>query len=460
MNIRSGHAALLGCLIGSALEAQSGQVDRQKLDSIAGAGVLANRAVGLVAAVVRGTDTLLLKGYGKADVEWDVPMPADAMFEVGSIAKQFAAASILQLRDAGKLSLDDTITRWLPFLGLSGENVTLRRLLSHTAGIFPFAEEPDFEINFLAPRFPRDSAYKLIRLDPFKFPPGQAQAYSNSGFWLLGLVVEKASGMKYEDYLDQQIFGPLGMKRSMYCNSQANVPHRAHGYQLVNGALRRAPVPTYAWVFAPGAICSTAGDLVTWLKALHGGKVLSPKSYAEMTTRTTLADGITVQYGMGIKVGENFQGLSYIGHGGTAPGFRSDATWYPEGQLAVVVLMNTSPATIAPNGVSFALAATVLQPPRPEVRNYLGDATDLIGTYQWVAGGNQGPTTIHIATTDKGLAAMPDGGRQSLLAWAGGLHFYISENTSVTFVRANRTGGPVTGFRIDDAGNHRIFRKD
>jgi CubicO group peptidase (beta-lactamase class C family) len=120
-------------VVAPALAAQSGPANPRTLDSIAGAGVLANRTVGLVAAVVKGNDTLLMKAYGKADVEWDVPMTADAMFEVGSIAKQFAAAAILQLRDEGKLSLEDDITKWLPVqVDAGGAAVTLRRMLSHT----------------------------------------------------------------------------------------------------------------------------------------------------------------------------------------------------------------------------------------------------------------------------------------------------------------------------------------
>ena len=212
-----------------------------KLDSIAGAGVLANRAVRLVAAVIKGNDTLLMKAYGRADVEWGVPKPA------------FRAIP--------------------PTVSLSSN---------------------------------RSSS------------AGEAQAYNNSGFWLLGIVVEKASGMKFEDYLEKQIFEPLGMKRSMYCNTSANVPRRAHGYGMLNEMIRRAPAVVYTWVIAPGAICSTAGDLVTWLQALHGGKVLSVESYAEMTRPSTLADG-TTQFGMGIKAGEDYRGLRYIGHGGPAP---------------------------------------------------------------------------------------------------------------------------------------------
>ena len=442
-----------------ALAAQAGQANPRTLDSIAGAGVLANRAVGLVAAVVKGNDTLLMKAYGKADVEWDVPMTADAMFEVGSIAKQFAAAAILQLRDAGKLSLDDELTKWLPDLGAGAATVTLRRLLSHTSGISGFSEEPEWEMNIFLPRFPRDSAYGRIKLQALRFPAGEAQASSNSGIWLLGVVVEKASGMKYEDYLEQKIFAPLGMTRSMYCNSSANVARRAHGYQMQAGTIRRAPFVNYAWVFAPGAVCSTAGDLVTWLKALHGGKVLSPASYTEMTTQARLNDGTAVQYGMGIKVAEDYRGLKFIGHGGTAPGFRADAAWYSEAQLAVVVLMNTSPTNLNPGGVGGALAAQVLPVPRPTRTPYTGDAADLVGTYQHTIGGNQTGGTIQVTSTAAGLAFSVNGSRPETLPWVGGLKFYAQENVTLTFRRANGDTGPVTELRRDNAGNHAILKK-
>lgn len=448
---------LLGLAGASTLRAQPA-VNRQKLDSIAATFVAANRTVGMVVPMVKGNDTLLMKAYGKADVEWDVPMETDAMFEIGSVSKQFAAASILQLRDAGKLNLDDRLSKWLPDVP-GGDKITLRRLLSHTSGVFGFADQDEFELNWFAPRYPRDSAYKRIKLEPLAFQPGTGQAYSNSGFWILGRVVELASGMKYEDYLRKQIFDPLGMTRSMYCDSDVNIPHRAHGYNLQNGVIRRAPKISYVWVFAPGALCSTAGDLITWTKALHGGKVLSPKSYAEMTTQVTLDDGTRVQYGMGIKVGEEYRGLKYIGHGGTAPGFRSDVAWYPDGQLAVVVLMNTSPTNLVPGGVSFLLAAQVLPLPRPTVTRYTGDATDLVGKYQVITGGRVGNVTIEITKTDGGLAIAPPGVRPELLAWAGGLTFYIADNTTITFRRANGDQGPVTELHRDNAGNHAILKK-
>lgn len=442
----------------SPLAAQGGSASAERLDSIAGAGVRANRAVGLVAAVVRGDDTLLFKAYGRANVEWDVPMPVDAMFEVGSIAKQFTAAAILQLHEAGTLSLDDEITRWLPALGAEGRGVTLRHLLSHTSGIAHFTEASDWEINYFAPRSPRDSASRHITLTPAQYPIGQAQAYNNSGFWLLGLVVERASGMPYEQYLARRIFEPLGMSRSMYCNSNENVPRRAHGYNLVNGVIRRAPMVSYEWVFAPGAVCSTARDLVTWLQALHGGRVLGPAAYAAMITPARLADGTPLQYGLGIKVGEDYRGLRYIGHGGTAPGFRADATWYPDAQLAVVVLMNTSPANLSPGGVGGALARTLLPLPRPALTYYTGDPAPFIGRYELIMGGNQSRAIIEVTASPTGLAFSVNGSRPEALPWAGGLTFYGGETAALTFRRAGATG-PVTELHRDDAGNHAILRK-
>jgi CubicO group peptidase (beta-lactamase class C family) len=445
----------------SAVGAQGGQPDPGTLDSIAAAPVLQNRVVGPVAAVVKGDDTLLMKAYGKADLEWDVPMHVDAMFEVGSIAKQFAAAAILQLHDAKKLSLDDDITKWLPVtIDVGDTTITLRRMLSHTSGINHWQEDPP-ELKRIAwsPRVPRDSVYRFIKLTPLQYPIGDAQAYNNSAFWLLGLVVEKASGMKYEEYLKTQIFEPLGMTRSMYCDHGANVPRRAHGYHRFPTGIQRAVVLPYSLVFAPGAVCSTAGDLVTWLKALHGGKVLSPESYAEMTTQAKLNDGTAVMYGMGIKVGETYRGLEYIGHGGTAPGFRADAAWYPDARMAVVVLVNTSPTNLSPGSVGLALAERILPLPRATLKYYTGDASELVGRYRHVMGGNRELGTIEVTQTPNGLAFSIMGSRPETLPWAGGLKFYAQEDVTLTFRRANGDRGPVTELRRDDMGNHYVLKK-
>jgi CubicO group peptidase (beta-lactamase class C family) len=440
----------------TAAAAQSNRADLvKKLDSLAGSGVLENRAVGIAAAVVRGNDTLLMKGYGKADVEWNVPMPADALFEIGSITKQFTTVALLQLRDDGKLSLDDEITKWLPDFDMRGNKVTLRRLLDHTSGIKGLTEMPEFGNLSSNPRFPRDSAYALIKRYPFDFKTGEAQIYNNSAFWLLGLVVEKASGTTYENYVEKKLFEPLGMKRSMYCNSAENVERRAHGYGVQNGVIRRAPTNVHTWPFSAGSLCSTAGDMVTWLKALHGGKLLSPKSYAEMTTPAKLNDGTVTRYGMGIAVGKDIRGLNFIGHGGSIAGFVSEATWYPDAQAAIVVLMNSS-GTIDPGAVAGELAAELLPWNPPTPKPFAGDATPLVGRYKGPSRGRE--MVVEVTQTPQGLMVSANGSPARPLPLVDGWTFRQG-NSFLTFRRTGDSG-PATELRFDGGpGSYYILKR-
>lgn len=426
-----------------------------RLDSLAGSGVLENRAAGIAAAVVRGNDTLLLKGYGRADVEWNVPMPADAVFEIGSITKQFTAVAILQLRDAGKLSLDDEITKWLPDFDTRGNRVTLRRLLDHTSGIKGITEMPEFGLLVNNPRFPRDSAYALIKRYPFEFPTGEAQIYNNSAFWLLGLVIEKASGGSYEDYVEKKIFEPLGMKRSTYCNSIENIERRAHGYLVQNGNVRRALTNVHTWPFAAGSLCSTAGDLVTWLRALHGGKVLSPSSYQELITPARLNDGTVTRYAMGLGVGRDSRGLSFIGHGGSISGFTAEAGWYPDAQAAIVVLMNSN-GNIDPGAVAGELAAELLPWTRPEMKAFTGDATPFVGRYKGPGRGRE--MIIEITHGPQGLMASANGSPARPLSvmeeWT-----FRQGNSFLTFRRTGHAG-PATELRFNGGpGTYYILKR-
>jgi CubicO group peptidase (beta-lactamase class C family) len=378
--------------------------------------------------VVRGNDTRLFSGYGRANVEWDVPMPADAMFEIGSATKQFTAAAILQLRDEGKLSLDDEITKWLPDFDTRGNSVTVRRLLDHTSGIVGLTEMPELQQLMWNPSFPRDSAFALINRYPFQFPTGTMQMYNNSAFWLAGLIIEKASGMTYADYIEQRIFAPLGMTRSMYCSGE-NVPRRANGYLVQNGVIRRAPINPHTWMpFAAGSLCSTAGDLVTWVKALHGGRVLSPGSYQEMITPARLNDGTPLRYGLGIGVGTDLRGRTYIGHGGGATGFDAETKWYPDAQLAVVVLMNSNADA---GDVGDELTAELLPGQRPTFAAFPGDATPLVGTYR---GPGRGPDiVIQVAQAPQGIAIGINGRSPSPVPWVEGMTFLIMGDTFMTF---------------------------
>ena len=213
----------------------------QRLDSIAGAEVRANRSVGIVAAAFKGKDKLLLKAYGKADVEGNAPMTVGTIIPIGSVTKQFTAVAILQLRDQGKLSLDDEVTKWLPELNTGGNRITLRQILAHTGGIAEAGDMQELRAIQLMRNatVTRDSVYKVISRYPPVFPAGTLEMYSNTGYWLLGRIVEKASGIPYDEYVAKRIFAPLRMSRSMYCANAKQVPESSQ--PLRHSQRRREP---------------------------------------------------------------------------------------------------------------------------------------------------------------------------------------------------------------------------
>jgi CubicO group peptidase (beta-lactamase class C family) len=318
--------------------------------------------------------------------------------------------------------------------------VTLRRLLDHTSGIKGLTEMPEFG-PLSVTSYPRDSALALIKRAPFEFAPGEAMIYNNSAFWLLGLVIEKASGMSYEDYVEQKMFAPLGMTRSRYCHSNEVVERRAHGYGYRNREVHRAPMNVHTWPYSAGSLCSTAGDMVTWLHALHGGKVLSPASYKEMITPSKLNDGTPLRYSMGLAVGTDGRGLFRIGHGGGIAGFVTEVTWYPDSQLAVVVLMNSA-GPVNPAALGGELAAEVLPWKRWEPKPFAGQAAPLTGTYKGPSRGRE--MTVVVAQAAQGITVAVNGQPARPVQWVEG-QVFRDGNTYITFkpneVRWDQGGG-------------------
>jgi CubicO group peptidase (beta-lactamase class C family) len=298
----------------------------------------------------------------------------------------------------------------------------------------------------------RDDVYRIVSRQPFMFPTGSLQAYSNTNYWLLGLVVEKASGMPYEDYVEQKIFAPLGMTRSMYCDAAAPVARRAAGHGMRNGQPRRAPDVVHTATFSAGALCSTAPDLLAWLQALHGGKVLSARSYADMIRPATLADGTVLRYGMGVSVAEDSHGLRYVGHNGGGFGYSAEARWYPDAKLAIVMLTNSEPDRIT--ATTEALATEVLPAPRP-ADAFSGDAAALVGKYTGPGRGK--PMTIEVAKRPDGLTAAIDGGEPAPVVFVKDWTFRRGD--ALVILRRSATGGAATELRFDTAGGHFILAR-
>jgi len=433
--------------------AQGGADMIQRLDSIAGAEVRANRSVGIVAAAFKGRNQLLLQAYGRADVERNVPMTVGTMIPIGSVTKQFTAVAILQLRDQGKLSLDDEVTKWLPELNTGGNRITLRQILAHTGGIAEAGDMQELRAIQLMrnPTVTRDSVYKVISRYPPVFPAGTLEMYSNTGYWLLGRIVEKASGVPYDEYVATRIFAPLRMSRSMYCGSATQVPDRASPYGIRNGVASRIPDIVYTGLFAAGGICSTAGDLITWLQALHGGMVLSPTSYAELISPAKLNDGTPLRYSMGMTIAEDSHGLRYLGHGGGGFGFSSQARWYPEAQLAIVVLTNSEPdaITVATEGI----AGAVLPSPRA-AGQFTGDPSPLVGKYKGPAHG--GDMVVVVTQGPQGVMFSINGQPAETLPWIESWTF--RRRDELLAFRAGAPSNRAAELRFDTGGDHFILK--
>jgi CubicO group peptidase (beta-lactamase class C family) len=379
----------LGCKQGKNHSTESIDLET-RMDSLVKTDMDSMRAAGIAVAVFKKDKPLLLKSYGYADLEWSVKMPVDASFEIGSVTKQFTGAAILLLAQQNKLNLDDEINRYITF-NSQGKKVTIRHLLSHTSGIKGYTELPEFE-NFSKLKFPKDSLLRLVEKHPFDFDPGEALIYNNTGFFMLGLIIEKISGLSYEEYIKKNQFEPAGMSNSYYCSESKTIKNRAHGYDMGDKTLVRAGYLDHTWPYAAGSLCSTAEDLAAWNQALHHGKILNETSYAEFLKAAQLNDGSPTHYAKGITVTE-FRGIPMISHGGGINGFLSENRYFPGEDLSIVVLVNTT-GPVSPHYLADQLSNWLLKPADKSKNMFTGQMAGYLGKYKGRARGSDLTVTI------------------------------------------------------------------
>jgi CubicO group peptidase (beta-lactamase class C family) len=297
--------------------------------------------------VARGDEVLLSQGYGSANLEWNIPNSPTTKFRLGSVTKQFTAASILLLEERGKLKTDDPVKKFLPDAPAAWDKITIFHLLTHTSGIPNFTSFPDYRSQEPFASTPEQLVARF-RDKPLDFQPGEKWSYSNSGYVLLGYLLEKVSGTSYQKFLQENIFGPLGMKDSGYDSNSAIIPRRAAGYAAGKDGPENAGFIHMSIPFSAGALYSTTEDLLRWEQGLFGGKLLSAASLAKMTT--TFKD----DYGCGVSV-RTVSGHKVIDHGGGIEGFNTFLAYYPEDKLTVVALANLGGG--APQQIAARLAA-------------------------------------------------------------------------------------------------------
>jgi CubicO group peptidase (beta-lactamase class C family) len=438
---------VVALLLARPLPAQSPDLEAL-VDSIAAEHIEGGRLAGMSVGVVRGAETLLLKAYGHADLEWDVPMPIDAIHEIGSVTKQFTAAAILQLHEQGKIDLDADMTEYLPGFDTQGKAIPVRRLLDHTSGIKGATEIPGFD-RLSRLTLPRDSLLTVIQGIPLEFEPGHALIYNNSAYILLGHIIEKVSGQSYEDYVEEHVFPLAGMDDSSYCSNTEVLTKRAHGYAVGRDGLELAEYHDHTWPYSAGSLCSTVADLVAWNRALHGGAVLPPEAYEMMITPRPLEDGTPVRYAMGLSHYVAPSGR-VIEHGGGIPGFLTHSRYYPDEDAIVVVLLNTS-GPPGPAAVADAIGEHLFGDDHlPEAGAWAGDLESLVGRYRGPARGRTLTTTVSI---EDGKLMFSDGGPAREIQPLEGDTFFRG-STRYTFEMEE---GRATALRLDHVGGHYLL---
>ncbi len=380
-------AVLLGALSSPAVAqrgARRGTVAR--LDSLARDFVAREPSPGLAVVVLRGRDTLLARGYGYANLEDSVRATPRTVFRIGSLTKQFTAALVMQLVQEGKLALDDSIQHFLPDYPVQGHRVTLRHLLGHTSGIRSYTTVPELW-RVVRTDLPPDSVVALFASKPFDFAPGERYRYNNSGYFLLGVILERVTGRPYAELLHERLFGPLGLRDSRYCSTRPVVARRAQGYANAPEGFVNADWISMTLPYAAGAICASALDLAAWTEDLWSGRVVGTAAFQEMTTPGRLTSGATTGYGFGLFI-DSLDGHYRVRHSGSIQGFRASITHLRDDHLTVVVAANgevTNTGRLAERLAQVALGLPL--PVEPDLPLTAADRARYVGSY--TLGGDQ-----------------------------------------------------------------------
>lgn len=339
MNRTHGASRYVFCLLFLmfALAARANDLE-QKIDALVRAEMEQGNIPGLSVAVVKEGKPILTKGYGKAHVELDVPATADTVYQLASVSKQFTAAAIMLLAEDGKLSLDNKVKKLLPEAPEAWKDVTVRHLLNHTSGIKSYTSLPTFMTNATR-AYSRSEMLKLIYAQPMEFQPGEKWNYNNSAYYLLGVIIEEASGKDYDTFLQERIFKPLGMNSTRLNSKDMLIKGRANGYTRTGKEVRNAVFTHPSQPYSAGALISTVQDMAKWDAALYTEKVLKKSSLDQMWTATRLKNGKTQDYGFGWGVGR-IKGHREVGHGGGITGFSTYIGRFVDDKLSIIVLCN------------------------------------------------------------------------------------------------------------------------
>lgn len=373
-----------------------------KVDTYMQALVALDRFSGAI-LIAREGEVLMSAGYGLANREHGVPNTPQTKFRLGSITKQFTAVAILILQQQSKLRVQDPISAHLPDCPDAWKPVTIHHLLNHTSGMPEHTNRLNWQTTGRSP-LTVQGVVDLFRDLPLDFQPGEAHQYSNSGYILLGQIVEQVADMPFEAFVREQIFAPLGMENTGYDRSDRVLEHRATGYDLRNGTYVNANFLDMSIPHAAGALYSTVGDLLLWDQSFYTETLLPQSSLQTMTTLSPFL----ANYGYGIAMGSQF-GRRLVGHGGGIHGFLTKLDRYPDEKVCIAALSNLTSAN--PHEVARTLAAILFgeEYEIPELRTPIqidpGVLKSYAGEYQFAPG-----ISIAVEAEDRHLTAVATGG--------------------------------------------------
>lgn len=418
-------------------------------------------APGVAVLVARG-DTVLYRGArGRADVAAGTPLKPEDRFRIGSITKQFAAAGVLALVEAGKVKLDDPLSKYVPGYP-NGDNITVLQLLNHTSGVKSYTGIPGHMAGPIRNDLSTAQLIDVFKDHPVDFAPGTQWAYNNSGYVLVGAVIEAASGKPWHEYLRITFFEPLGMRDTGYGHDPAVIAKQVNGY--THDGTKPVPAMPLSMTqpHAAGALVSNVDDLLRWNRALHEGRVLKSETYRRMITPEGKAAGPGANYGFGLVV-DTVRNLPELQHGGGIFGFSTQLNYIPGLDITVVVLENddTYPGRERPGALARRLAAIALGNPYPAPTPIAVDATALKSAeavYRF-----DPATTRTLRVVDGRLTAQRSGGARSMLVPIAADEFLYEDGFNrltlqrdgegrITGMRffANGEGDGVVGARTDE----------
>ena len=353
---------LVPVLFASSLPAQLSEAKSRAIDALC-ARYAVDDAPGVSVAAVHKGERVFAKGYGRANLEYDIPITPETAFHVASVTKQFTAFALVLLAQDGKLSLEDDVRKHAKFVPDFGAKISIRHLLNHTSGL-----RDQWELLTLS-GFRMDDVLTRLHIlrilenqRELNFAPGTRYKYSNMGYTLAAEIVQRVSGASFAEFCKKRIFAPLGMTKShMHLDHRHLVRGRAYGYEPYRGAWRKK-VLSYANAGAT-SLFSTPTDLCKWLANFASGSVGGRKAIDELTRRSRLTNGTKLHYALGVGHGK-FRGRAIIGHGGVDQGFRSNVWWFPEEQLGVAVVANRRDAN--PRDLTGRIASVLLELPEPD----------------------------------------------------------------------------------------------